>query len=63
MSKKIIYCPKCKRKAMEYDGISTMKIEVKCKKCQELVVYEPLTNTTVLKKLPARATASGMRFY
>ena len=43
-----IYCPKCGRKAMQHDGKSEITKSVKCQKCKKLVVFNPITNETVI---------------
>lgn len=58
-----IYCPLCKRKVMAYDGRTKMNLQAKCKKCKKLVVFYAETGETILKKVPERDQASGMRFY
>lgn len=60
---KTIYCPTCNRKVATYDGRSTTEIDVACRKCEKLVVYDPMCNVTKVKALPERTTASGCRFY
>lgn len=58
-----IYCPLCRRKCFEYDGRGTLYMERKCSNCDKLVIYKPDTKETIVRKLPPRATSSGMRFY
>lgn len=60
---KTIYCPRCKRKAMTYDGRTRMNLHAKCKKCKKLVVYYPAEDQVYIKDVPGRDQASGMRFY
>ncbi len=60
---KPIYCPKCWRKVANYNGKSVANIEVKCRKCNKLIVYKPKENVTELANLPKRTTSSGKRFY
>lgn len=60
---KTIYCPKCGRKVGTYDGKSTIHKLLKCKKCNELVVYNVETGKTKLKKIPERNCSSGMIKY
>lgn len=60
---KTIYCPKCGRKAMHYDGRSKINPVAKCKKCKKLVVYNIENDSAVLKDVPKRTQASGVRFY
>ena len=60
---KTIYCPNCGRKVGTYDGRSTNNISVKCKKCNKLIIYFAEKDTTGIRPLPERNTASGMRFY
>lgn len=60
---KKIYCPRCKRKTMEYDGRSTINPIAKCRKCQKLVVYDIEKDEVYIKDVPKRDQASGMRFY
>jgi hypothetical protein len=63
MDKKTIYCPNCQRKVMQYDGKSTNLMDVMCRNCKVLVVYNPVNNITFKRNVPERTTASGMRFY
>lgn len=58
-----IYCPICKRKAGKWDGKTKMTIDVKCKNCNRLVVFYPISRETVIKPLPKPNTASGKRLY
>lgn len=60
---KTIYCYKCGRKVATWDGKSKIDIQVKCKKCKKLVVYEIDSEQTIIKDLPQRSKSSGMRFY
>ena len=60
---KTIYCPKCGRKVATWDGMSTINILVKCKKCNKLVVYDVENEKTIIKEIPKRTTSSGMIFY
>jgi endogenous inhibitor of DNA gyrase (YacG/DUF329 family) len=58
-----IYCPLCKRKVAVHDGRGTLYIDVKCGQCNKLVIYKPDTKETIVRRLPERATSSGLRFY
>ena len=58
-----IYCPRCKRKVAIYNTKATIPIDVKCRRCEKLVIYIPKTKETLIKPMPPRATSSGMRFY
>lgn len=60
---KTIYCPRCGRKTGTHDGKGTLYAEKKCSNCNKLVIYKPDTKETITRKLPPRATSSGMRFY
>lgn len=60
---KTIYCPRCGRKIMSYDGKTHMNLSKKCNKCNKLVVYNTEKDEITLKKVPGRDQASGMRFY
>lgn len=60
---KTIYCPKCCHKVATWDRKSSMNIEVKCNKCNKLVVFRPINQTVNLMELPERVVASGKRFY
>ena len=62
-NKKIIYCPRCGRKAAVYDGRSSMDIKVKCRKCNRLVVYHVESGEVTQEKMPVRTTGSGLRIY
>lgn len=58
-----IYCPICKRKVFYWDGKTKQSIDAKCKNCNKLVVFYPLTNETVIKPLPKANSSSGRRLY
>lgn len=58
-----IYCPQCHRFVADYDGKSSANIEVKCNKCNKLVVFKPKNGSVELVSMPKRLTASGKRFY
>lgn len=60
---KSIYCPRCQRKVMKYDGVGKNNISVACKKCKKLVVYKPKDKLTVLEDIPPRNSSSGARLY
>ena len=60
---KPIYCKRCGRQVATYDGKASANIEVKCKKCNVLVIFRPSNGTVELTDLPKRVTASGKRFY
>lgn len=57
------YCPKCGHKIMSWNGITLQPISVKCKTCNKLAVFYPMTKKVLLKDLPDREQTSGMRFY
>lgn len=63
MANENIYCPKCGRKVLTYDGKSKITKDVVCKKCNKLAVFNPENRTVVLQELPNRTTSSGARFY
>lgn len=58
-----IYCPQCHRHVADYDGKSSANIEVKCNKCNKLVVFKPQNGSVSLVNMPKRLTAGGKRFY
>jgi hypothetical protein len=60
---KIIYCPKCGRKAALYDGKSSMTMKIKCRNCSRLVVYDAIKDEVGQENMPERTTGSGLRFY
>lgn len=60
---KTIYCPQCYRKVTEYDGKSSIKPQVRCRKCNKLIVYDIKSDTVSVKKMPERICGSGVRFY
>lgn len=57
----MLVCPRCKRELIEISGKSYL--EVKCHDCNGLVIYNPDTQTTRIRKMPPRTTSSGCRFY
>lgn len=60
---KTIYCPQCYRKAGTYDGKSKINPQMKCRKCNKLIVYDIATDTVSVQKIPGRTQGSGVRFY
>lgn len=58
-----IYCPQCGRKVIVYDGRASINPVAKCKKCKKMVVYDLERQKTILRDVPKRDQASGMRFY
>ena len=48
---KPIYCKRCGRQVATYDGKASANIEVKCKKCNVLVIFRPINGTVELKEL------------
>ncbi len=60
---KTIYCPRCGRKVMTYDGRSVIDRIANCKKCKKRVVYHVDTDKVEIKPIPKRASSSGMTFY
>lgn len=63
--RKTIYCPKCGHKVANYDGKSSLNIEVMCRneKCRSFVVYDVENDETRVAKEPLRTTGSGLRYY
>lgn len=59
---KSIICPSCKRTIAKWDRKSSMNIDIKCRKCNKLVIFRPINETVEIKYLPQRVSASGMRF-
>lgn len=55
----MLICPKCKKELIEISG--TNYIDVKCKDCNRLVIFNPETGIK-MKKI-YRTTSSGVRFY
>lgn len=58
-----VYCPKCNRQVLTYDGRATVNLTAKCSKCQRLVTFKPSTRTTEIKEVPLREQNSGSRYY
>ena len=58
-----IYCITCGRKVGTHDGRGTITVGYKCKKCNKLIQYNPVTKKTKIKNMPERITASGIRFW
>lgn len=46
---------------MTYDGRHSMIIGNNCKKCDKRVVYNPITNETMITSIPKRTISSGMK--
>lgn len=60
---KTIYCPQCHRKVDVYDGKSQINKEMRCRKCNKLIVYDIKSDTVIVKNIPERTQGSGVRFY
>lgn len=60
---KTIYCPQCYRKVGVYDDKSSINPQMKCRKCNKLIVYDIGSDTVGIKKIPERTQGSGVRFY
>lgn len=58
-----VFCPSRRKVVGKYDGRSQVNYEVKCKKCGNLIVYNPNEKRTKIRKAPERNQGSGMRFY
>lgn len=58
-----LYCPKCGAKVVDVDYKMKSIIEVKCKHCNRMVVYNPQNGKKKVKDIPERKTSSGCRFY
>ena len=63
MSKKIILCPKCRRKVGNADARTTMTLEYVCHNCGKAVRYIGETGEVKPCDKPERTTSSGARFY
>lgn len=63
MEQKVVYCPKCNRKVMSVSIMGTLPYSVKCKECNKIVSYNPVTNEIKMKDIPVRSLASGKRIY
>lgn len=60
---KIIYCPKCGRRVMNWDGKASIDMAANCKNCHKRIVFYPINQVLEIKDIPARAQSSGKRFY
>lgn len=60
---KAIYCPKCGRKVMTYDGRGSIPIDAGCKNCKKRVVYIPASNETKITPIPPRQGANYTRIW
>lgn len=60
---KTIYCPKCGRRVLTWDGKATIDIAVNCKKCWKRIVFHPSNQLVEIKDIPRRNKSSGKRFY
>lgn len=60
---KTIYCPQCYRKCGIYDGKSQINKEMRCRKCNKLIVYDVKSGNISVKPIPQRTQGSGVRFY
>lgn len=58
-----IYCPRCNRQVLTYDGNARSSLSAKCNRCNKLVTYYPMKDETKISNLPERATGSGSRYY
>lgn len=59
---KNILCPKCGRKVMRHDEKGTIEMFAKCRKCNLIVCYSPLTKKIKFVK-SQMIDSSGKRFY
>ena len=59
---KDIYCPECKTKVMQYDGITKTPQVVVCYGCHCHITYYPETDSVTRKHTVERKTSSGKRF-
>ena len=57
----MLICPKCKKELMQISGKSY--IDKKCKDCNRLVVFNPETQETKIKRVPLKSDSRGCRFY
>ena len=60
---KRISCPRCNGHVATWDRKSSMNIEIKCRKCNKLVIFRPKNGTVELRRLPDRVSASALRFW
>lgn len=63
VKKKLIICPKCIVRVMQYDGITTSNQIARCPKCNRKVIYNPEKDEITMKDAPQRVTGSGVRFW
>lgn len=56
-----IYCPRCRRKVATWDGKATINVLSRCKTCRRNVIFHVDTMKTEIKRIPARATSSGVQ--
>jgi transposase-like protein len=62
-TKKVIYCPLCKRKMFEVREGFGLAVKKKCKNCKRLIVYTPNEKYPLVKPVPPRNTSSGAIFW
>lgn len=62
MAKRVIYCPLCGRRVMEYDGKVTIPLRNICFHCHKEVIFNPETGKIKITKMPPRTTAGGMSY-
>lgn len=58
-----IYCPTCGRYIFSATDKTTMVLEMKCRKCNLLVVYDGRNGKVKNSYIPKRKTSSGKRFF
>lgn len=59
-----VYCPKCGTRVLFWNGITKMQIATQCKKCCNMILFDPMADPQVrTKKMPIRQDSSGVRFY
>lgn len=62
MAKRVIYCPLCGRRVMEYDSKATIPLRNICFHCHKEVIFNPETGKIKITKMPPRTTAGGMSY-
>ena len=58
-----VMCPKCDTKVMTWNGITKIPMTTRCTACNNIVIFDPSTQTTKISVEPSRASTSGKRYY
>lgn len=58
----VICCPSCKKSVARYDLKGEIDVVADCKRCNLRITYHVDTKKITTKKIPQKATSSGLTF-